>query len=435
MAIEFGLGFALALLLNRVVRLGGLARTLLVVPIMVAPTVSALQWRWILDPDNGILNYVGMRLGMPWAPQLWLIQPQAAFWTLVLVDVWQTTPFVLLFLLAGLQSLPVDPYEAARVDGASGWQIFLRLTLPLLRPVILSVLLLRFMDAFRIFDIAYVLTRGGPAYATDMISLYTYRVGLQWFDIGKASASAALTLFIIGACAAVLLLGLGRRQEERALMGKRGERLGMAAVWLLLALAILYTLFPIVWLILTSLKTPRDIFALPPKIIFTPTLENYRYNFQQNDFGLYFFNSVVISISAMVISLVVGSLAAYGFLRFHFRGGATLFFLALATRMAPHVALIVPLFVMLQRRRASPTRRVGLILVYGALNVPLVMWIMSGFLEELPWELEDAARIDGCSYFGRAVARRSCPWRGQGWQRWRSLRLSPTGTSFLWRWC
>ena len=213
-AIEFGLGFALALLLNRVVRLGGLARTLLVVPIMVAPTVSALQWRWILDPDNGILNVVGMRLGMPWAPQLWLIQPQAAFWTLVLVDVWQTTPFVLLFLLAGLQSLPVDPYEAARVDGASGMQIFLRLTLPLLRPVILSVLLLRFMDAFRIFDIAYVLTRGGPAYATDMISLYTYRVGLQWFDIGKASASAALTLFIIGACAAVLLLGLGRRQEE-----------------------------------------------------------------------------------------------------------------------------------------------------------------------------------------------------------------------------
>lgn len=213
-AIEFGLGFALALLLNRVVRLGGLARTLLVAPIMVAPTVSALQWRWILDPDNGILNYIGTQLGMPWAPQLWLIQPQAAFWTLVLVDVWQTTPFVLLFLLAGLQSLPAEPYEAARVDGASAWQIFLRLTLPLLRPVILSVLLLRFMDAFRIFDIAYVLTRGGPAYATDMVSLYTYRVGLQWFDIGKASAAAALTLLIIGACAAVLLLGLGRRREE-----------------------------------------------------------------------------------------------------------------------------------------------------------------------------------------------------------------------------
>lgn len=186
-------------------------------------------------------------------------------------------------------------------------------------------------------------------------------------------------------------------QEQRRGASRRG-RLSMAAVWLLLALAILYTLFPIVWLILTSLKTPRDIFAIPPKLVFTPTLENYRYNFAQNQFGLYFFNSVVISLSAMLISLAVGAAAAYGFLRFRFRGGATLFFLALATRMAPHVALIVPLFVMLNALGVTDTR-LGLILVYAALNVPLVMWIMSGFLEELPWELEDAARIDGCSYF------------------------------------
>lgn len=212
--IELLLGFALALLLNRVARFGGLVRTLLVMPIMIAPTVSALQWRWILDPDNGILNFIGTRLGMLASPQLWLIQPQAAFWALVLVDVWQTTPFVLLFLLAGLQSLPSEPFEAARVDGASGCQLFRHLTLPLLRPVILSVLLLRFMDAFRIFDISYVLTRGGPAYATDMVSIYTYRVGLQWFEIGKASAAATVTLIIIAACAVLFILGLGRRTAE-----------------------------------------------------------------------------------------------------------------------------------------------------------------------------------------------------------------------------
>lgn len=186
---------------------------------------------------------------------------------------------------------------------------------------------------------------------------------------------------------------------QRSRSGSGRDRLGMALTWLLLLAAILYTLFPIFWLILTSLKTPRDIFAVPPKLIFTPTLANYLYNFEQNQLGLYFFNSVVISLSAMLVSLVVGSLAAYGFLRFHFRGGATLFFLALATRMAPHVALILPLFVMLNAVGITNTR-FGLILVYAALNVPLVMWIMSGFLEELPWELEDAARIDGCSYLG-----------------------------------
>ena len=215
-AIEFVLGFSLALLLNQVVRLSGLLRTLLVLPIMIAPTVSALQWRWILDADYGILNYLALQLGLLDSPQLWLIQPDAAIWTVILVDVWQTTPFVLLFMLAGLQSLPVGPYEAARVDGAAPLQLFWYLTLPLLRPVILAVLLLRFMDAFRIFDIVYVLTRGGPAFATDMVSLFTYRTGLQWFEIGKASAAGVLTLLVIAFCAALLfsLLGPGRNEER-----------------------------------------------------------------------------------------------------------------------------------------------------------------------------------------------------------------------------
>jgi multiple sugar transport system permease protein len=207
--IEFVLGFILALLLYRVTKGSGILRTLLVLPIMVAPAVSALQWRWILDPDNGILNYFGLQLGLLDRPQLWLVRPAEAIWTVVLVDVWQTTPFVLLFL-------PEEPYEAARVDGASSLQIFRWLTLPLLRPVILTVLLLRFMDAFRIFDIVYVLTRGGPAFATDMVSLYTYRAGLQWFEIGKASAAATLTLILIALCAAVLLRFLGDSPADRA---------------------------------------------------------------------------------------------------------------------------------------------------------------------------------------------------------------------------
>ena len=175
--------------------------------------------------------------------------------------------------------------------------------------------------------------------------------------------------------------------------------IGALFVWLILLAAVAYTLFPILWLILTSFKVPRDIFAIPPKLIFEPTLANYVYNFQQNLFGLYLFNSVFISITAMLISLVVGSLGAYGFLRFRFRGGGLLFFPVLATRMVPQVALIVPLFIMLNAVGITNTR-LGLILVYGALNVPLVMWIMNGFLQDLPWELEDAARIDGASYLG-----------------------------------
>lgn len=175
--------------------------------------------------------------------------------------------------------------------------------------------------------------------------------------------------------------------------------MGVLFVWPILWVAVAYALFPVVWLIVTSLKVPRDIFALPPRLIFEPTLANYIYNFQQNLFGLYLFNSLFISATAMLISLVVGSLGAYGFLRFRFRGSGLLFYAVLGTRMVPQVVLIVPLFIMLNAMGITNTR-LGLILVYGAINVPLVMWILNGFLEDLPWELEDAARIDGASYIG-----------------------------------
>ena len=172
-----------------------------------------------------------------------------------------------------------------------------------------------------------------------------------------------------------------------------------AGGWLVLGLALLFTLFPIVWLVLTSLKTARDIFAVPPLWIFKPTLANYIYSFEQNQMGLYLLNSIVVSVTAMVIGLIFGALGAYGFLRFRVPGGSLLFFLVLATRMVPHIVLIVPLFLMLQRLGILDTR-FGLILVYTALDIPLVMWIMHGFFADFPWELEDAARIDGSSRTG-----------------------------------
>lgn len=176
-------------------------------------------------------------------------------------------------------------------------------------------------------------------------------------------------------------------------------RLLDASGWLLLIASLLFTLFPIVWLVLTSLKTSRDIFAVPPLWIFTPTLDNYAYSFQQNQVGQYLLNSTIVSLVAMLIGLVLGALGAYGFLRFRLPGGGLLFFLVLATRMVPHIVLIVPLFIMLQRLGILDTR-FGLILVYTALDIPLVMWIMHGFFGDFPWELEDAARIDGASRMG-----------------------------------
>ncbi len=189
------------------------------------------------------------------------------------------------------------------------------------------------------------------------------------------------------------------RSHARDVRRRAGASLARGLEWTILLIALAFVLLPILWLVLTSLKVPRDIFAVPPKLLFTPTLRNYLYNFTENRFALYFANSALVSVAAMAVALVAGALAAYGFLRFRFQGSGLLLFVALAMRMVPQVALIVPLFVMLNRLGITNTRA-GLILVYAALNTPLVIWMMHSFFQEMPWELEDAARIDGCSYVG-----------------------------------
>jgi multiple sugar transport system permease protein len=130
-----------------------------------------------------------------------------------MVDVWNTTSFVALLLLAGLQALPDEPFEAARIDGASSWQIFRHLTLPLLRQTILVVLLWRLIDTFRIFDVIYLLTAGGPARATETVSIYVYRYGFQSFNLGFASAASYLMILIMLVIAAVLARSIGRLED------------------------------------------------------------------------------------------------------------------------------------------------------------------------------------------------------------------------------
>ena len=133
-----------------------------------------------------------------------------AFPAVILVDVWNTTSFVALLLLAGLQALPEEPFEAARIDGASAWQSFVYLTLPLLRQTILVVLLWRLIDTFRIFDVVYLLTAGGPARATETVSIYVYRYGFQSFNLGYASAASYIMILIMLIIAAVLARLMGR---------------------------------------------------------------------------------------------------------------------------------------------------------------------------------------------------------------------------------
>jgi multiple sugar transport system permease protein len=182
--IELALGLGVALLLKETFLGVRILRSFLIIPMMIPPIVSALMWKVILLPTNqGVLNHI---LGLVRIkPIAWLGDSATALVSLILIDVWIYSPFAVLILLAGLQSLPKEPYEAAQVDGASAWFMFHKLTLPLLMPSIVLVTLFRLIDSLKVFDIIYATTKGGPAGATMTLHIQSYFEAIRWFKMGR----------------------------------------------------------------------------------------------------------------------------------------------------------------------------------------------------------------------------------------------------------
>ena len=209
--LEFLLGMGLALLLDHDLRGKRAFRSMILLPMMCTNVVIGLTWRLLFNYEYGVINYFLQSVGG--TPLAWLSDTSLVMLAVILVDVWNTTSFVALLLLAGLQALPEEPYEAARIDGASAWQRFRRLTLPLLRPTILVALLWRVIDTFRIFDVIYLLTAGGPARLTETVSIYVYRYGFQIFDLGFAASASYLMIVIMLVIAAVLARLIGRTNQ------------------------------------------------------------------------------------------------------------------------------------------------------------------------------------------------------------------------------
>ncbi|MEM0377465.1 MAG: sugar ABC transporter permease, partial [Thermofilum sp.] len=195
------LGLAIAVLVNQEIAGRRWIIPLIVLPNMFSVVVVSSMWKLMLDYDTGLVNYILRALGLP--PQAWLTSLSLALPSIVLIDTWQWTPICFLIFLAGLQSIPKELYEAAVVDGASPLRTFRSITLPLLKPYIALVLLLRSIDTFRLFDKVYLLTGGGPAHATETISLYIFKAGLVFWEIGKASAASFTMLLIILAVSAL----------------------------------------------------------------------------------------------------------------------------------------------------------------------------------------------------------------------------------------
>ncbi|HEY3228739.1 MAG TPA: sugar ABC transporter permease [Roseiflexaceae bacterium] len=202
-AIEFVLGMALALLLKDDLPLQGIIRSTLIIPMIVAPVVVGIVWRLLYSSDVGLVGYVTQLI--TGEPISLLSSPALALPALILVDIWEWTPFMFLILLAGIQSLPQEPFEAARVDGASAWGSFRLLMLPMLRPVIMVAVLIRAMDAFTVFDQVYVLTQGGPGTATEVATLMVYKTAFRFSQIGYGAAMAIALLALVMALSVAIV--------------------------------------------------------------------------------------------------------------------------------------------------------------------------------------------------------------------------------------
>ena len=206
-------GTAAALVFHREFRGRGVLRAIFTMPMMATPVAVALVWTMMFHPQQGVLNYLLSLVHLP--PSLWVYSPTLVIPSLVMVEVWHWTPLVMLIVLGGLASLPTEPYESARLDGATEWQLFRHITLPLIAPFLVLAAVIRTIDAVKAFDTIYVISQGGPGTASETINLYLYLQAFAFYNVGNASA-VVVVFFAIILSLALLLLHVRQRAKWTA---------------------------------------------------------------------------------------------------------------------------------------------------------------------------------------------------------------------------
>ena len=211
-ALETVLGLMVAMVICSDRRWARIVTSIFMIPMIMAPVAIGTLWRMMLDSSTGVINYLLSFLGIPSIN--WLSNPTSAMIGVMLVNVWQLTPWVTVICAAGLKALPSDCLQAGLMDGATSGQIFRHIVIPLIKPILVVVLMIRFIDAFKVFDTVYVMTNGGPGSATEMLPNYIYKQGLKFFDAGYAAALAIVFVLTMTLCT-TLFLRWRKREEDK----------------------------------------------------------------------------------------------------------------------------------------------------------------------------------------------------------------------------
>jgi len=445
--LQLAVGFGLAILLNRSFKLKGIVTTLFLLPMMLSSVVVGLFWRFLLDTNFGFVNWLLGSVGLmdPKNPINWT-DDQHALWSVVIADTWQWAPFVMLIALAGLASVPKTLYEAASVDRASEWFRFRFITLPFITPLLMIALLFRTLDSFKMFDLAWIMTERGSTVET--VSIQVYREAMRNWNTGKACALAYIVLLVIIGLTNLYLMMMARVRGEtrpdaaplfadssvlRGLQKALPPVMGVLLLWgafkaggvmfvgglagigafcaatfylpksvrsvlayISIGVALFAYLFPLGWMIATSLKQYTDVNAMPPHFTFAPTFENYTKIFTSKDgkeFMGQLWGSAIVSVISTALAVLMGTLAAYSFSRFKIKAKGDALFFILSTRMLPPVVVLVPVFLMFRSLGLLNTLT-GLTLLYTTVGVAFATWLMKGFTDDVPPEYEEAALLD-----------------------------------------
>ncbi|MEZ4676642.1 MAG: ABC transporter permease subunit [Caldilineaceae bacterium] len=420
----------------------GLLTGLILLPWIIPSVVQALAWRSILDPLFGGLNPILQGLGLITQPLSWLADPKLAMISVIAVNVWAGIPFFTVNMLAGLQSIDAELYEASQIDGANAWQRFSNITLPGLRYVIAVATLLSTIWTFNGFETIFLLTGGGPGNVTKVYAILAYEKArsLQYgpgtaiaFSLMPVLAFFILILsrymrrdalreetenswqdrvidgvgWVIGSIGMIVAFpitlvaqAVGQllpQQQSRKASYKRQQQVGSILRGIALAAMLILVLFPFYWIIITAFK--GDLQIGQRQGIFWPepwTMEQFQRLFVEQPFTLWFQNSAIVSITTTALSVFVAALSGYALARLRFWGAQSMTTILLITYLLPGALMFIPLYVILADLGVINTRW-ALILTYPTGMIPFATWLLMGYYRAIPEELEHAAMVDGAT--------------------------------------
>ncbi|KAF9120973.1 hypothetical protein BGX30_002866 [Mortierella sp. GBA39] len=383
--IQLLLALGFALLLNQKIPLRGFFRTAMYFPSMVSGVAMSLLWYWIFNPQIGLFNYMLSWFGIK--GPAWLMNPDTALYALMIMSFWTAGSGMILFL-AGLQGVPASLVEAAKLDGAGRFKVFLHVTLPMISPVLLFQLIMGMIDSFQVFTQAFVMTQGGPNYSTWFYVYNLYTSAFKEYRAGYSSALAWMSTFPAAGPHADNAVPKRRRSTDPV---------GIVS-FIALVVTTFLMLLPLFFMVSTSLKSKKEMLKFPPT--FLPESwqwSNYKEIFDTLSFGTMYMNSLMIGVLTVIGTLLSSALAAYGFARYRGKGSNTWFLLMLSTMMLPYPAIMIPQFILFSKLNWIDTFLPLIVPAFfgSAYNI----FLLRQFFSTLPEELFDAGRIDGCSEF------------------------------------